>query len=502
MYFLLILFLVLQPIEVIKVMQRWEYLKTLETTCRIGSAEALDATNMDQVAGFYHLRSKFKVWVSKANCSFETYQDQAIGKPDANGSYNGNIGRVQRNELDFALVNIRTDAIPHDPGKPTAPLYSADIGIFSLKNGTEEKVTRDITSFLAMELPVLMYSFVSLFFLVPIIMLHDTQDEHEQREQLNLMSPIAFIQLYLRNFFLVLNLLLDQEQFSPRRVFAFVLSLFTSLFVLFAVHGILFSTVGANLVAKKLPATIDTLDDLLASNVTPVVITNFQEYEAIKSAPPGTKLAQLKQKIEQAAPNSTLTMNYDVTAENVGGMQGEAAAIIDSKKAILLTARYAEYASDCLCFLKDASLSSLSKRLHVSSETFAAGIFTGLMSNNIHPYTEKVLSYLITTMFETGHMQGIWSNYLRNFPDMADKYYPNMKFDGDTARCLDAHGRPDDDMMTHQPFSLAHLKGAFFICSVGLCLSNCFFFLEIIWFLSSPDGKKKRLARRPSPAPE
>lgn len=76
----------------------------------------------------------------------------------------------------------------------------------------------------------------------------------------------------------MLTLLVDQEQFSSSSLNGCITALFVSLFHLFAVQGILLNTISADLVGKKEPPVIDSLDDLIALFYTPVVIQNFPAF--------------------------------------------------------------------------------------------------------------------------------------------------------------------------------------------------------------------------------
>lgn len=424
--------------------------------------------------------------LSSANCSTNFYTETAIGTPNATGSYDGLIGLIQRDVVDFALVVVRADALPYDPGKLTAPFYSADVAVISSIRGRDVEIHNDIISFLNLDSTVMIYTFVSLFFFVTIIMTCNDFDEPTN------ISPMRTVECYSNNCRIMIYMLLNQEQFSPSRLVGFILTLSVALFSLFGVNGILLSTVGANLIAKRSPPKIDTLDQLLESPAIPTVVTNLLSWDAIKSSPVGTKVHQLKQKIDHNRPNSMFTVDFtgnQLGNEAIAQVSGQINQINEGKKALVMARAYGKYALDASCFTR--SIIDFSDRVHVSSESFAAGMFTSLMSNNIHPYIEKIVSNLYTTFLETGQNDGLWQNILPQVPDLVGSMIPGARYNSTTIQCLERNKKKEDEQF--RPLTLRHMKGAFFILLISFIGCSLVLAAEIAHKFMARDRKRRQI---------
>ena len=90
--------------------------------------------------------------------------------PDENGTYNGFLGKVQRNEVDISIYSMRTDEYAFEPGKPTSPVQASDLAIFSIKPYGEKVEARNLLSFLDLGLCIYMYLLTTCFFIAPMIL--------------------------------------------------------------------------------------------------------------------------------------------------------------------------------------------------------------------------------------------------------------------------------------------------------------------------------------------
>ena len=463
LYPLLTMFILVHLSQEIKVTERWQYLKTPVMRCTIAIADRFGPEWLKNPSG---IGGTIMKWTGKTNCSFILSELKEAGNPNSTGHYDGYVGAIQRDEFDSAIFVVRADTLPFEPGKLTPPIYSADVAILSITKGKEVSIERGVTSFLDLQLPVRIYVVFGLFFTVPLILVYD------RRHHQNIRHPVTFLKCYMHNCNTMLNLFLDQEQFSPHHLFAHVLTFTSSLFMLFAVFGILLSTVGSNMVVKREPQPIDTLDDLLASNRTALVAGTLFAGRVIESAPERTKLHQLKKRVD------SITINADDSAQINQFLSVGIQNFIDrlaNHSAVYLMAE--EWARTCMrisCFVK-GRFQGLEK-LHQSSESFASGIMTFLMSNKVHPYTEKIISYIFTTMLETGNWLALSETSKPLIPDMIG--YPGMKYDTSTLKCIDKHKEIQEQKFT--PFSIGHMDRVFALWAILSAIACLTLALELV----------------------
>ena len=107
------------------------------------------------------------------------------------------------------------------------------------------------------------------------------------------MDAFFILKKYFSNCFKVLTLFVGQEQFELSMASSYVLILSIAVFSSILVSGILLNIVGADLIVKRGPPVIDSLDDLLNSPMKPVLPKRFFSYAMAKSSPPGTKMNKL-----------------------------------------------------------------------------------------------------------------------------------------------------------------------------------------------------------------
>ena len=477
-FFLLLVSISLKSYES-KLSDKWSYLKTSDMRCILGLSASWNNSQLSSVRGLSGFIEASSKWIAKANCSVKWLKTQDVGVASPNGSYNGFIGEIQQNLVDSAWCLLRTDSLPYEPGKLTAPLLSADVGLVSFVKGDDQEIQRDVISFLELELPVWMYSLVSLFFFIPLFLVLDV------RPRRNRFQGHIFLKSYLNNCFTILILLLNQTQFSPRRLFAFVLTLAASACVLFAVTGILRNTVGANLIVKRSPHKIDSLADLFQSQVMPLVFVDLYEHQAIRQAVPGTNLYRLLQLVQEKDREQKSFINGFEEEDRkylLNKMQNDGAVL-------LLSTAFSSHLNYIACFAKGSQELSGLTNLHISSDTFAAGTMTGLMSHEIHPYVEKIISYLFITYLETDQLTAATQIIIPQIPDQAN--YDGVKYDVRTLKCIDKV--KDDEGNSFVSFSLANMAGVFKLWVLLLTLS---FFVLIVENVVSFSTRRMKITRR------
>lgn len=468
---LMLVVLIVQPIQAIRVLERWSHLKTNIMRCSIAITDAFGSAWLKSPQGQSFIRL-----ADKANCSFAFSSLKTVGEPNSTGSYNGYIGIVQRHEVDGAFIVVRVDTLPYEPVKFTPPMYAADVAILSVTKGKEVNIERGVISFLDLELPVLTYTVFALFFAVPILLVHD------ERRRKNIINPIMYVKCYLKCCEMTLNLLLDQEQFSPRHLFAYILAFTSSVFMLTGVFGILLNTLGSNMIVKREPHPIDTLNDLLMSGRTPMVSSALFAGRVIESAPEGTKLHQLRKLIKHVNANLDDKTDYDQFFAH--GIVSFTTRLTNYSAVYLLAREWASILTRLACFFKGRF--DAADRLHLSRESFASGIMTSIMSTKIHPYPEKIISYILNTVLETGQALALTQISKPELPDLLG--YPGMKYDIMTLTCIEDLREINDEKFIS--FSVQHLSHVFNVWA-SFCALGCL----ILFFESMNHDRNCKISR-------
>lgn len=449
-------------------------------TLLLGSGVIGNINGGESINSFFVTISK---WLERYNCTLKTIKYIEQGDHDENGTYNGFIGYVQRNEVDWAAIGIRPDGLPFEPGKPTPPIYAADVAIISRRNGSSSVARRKVTSFLNLDLAIYAYTFITFFFIFPMIIVLDKfLFDHKIESK-------KIINCYFDSCYRSFSLLIDYEQFNPYSLTSHVIVLFFSIFTLIAVFGFLLNTVGADLVYKKEPSVIDSFDDLINSQLQPAVLKKLAEYQLIKYSLPGSELNKLWIKMNENLDKSILDIDLENTQNALSILTKCFKQINQSEIAILINENNAKNIKTAACFMKNyPDINDIANRIHISKDLFATGIYTGLLSNNIHPLTEKLIIYLSRTMVETSLLSAVANVVKPNIPDLSP--IKGIKYDSEVIRCIEPpkeHG-----VEKYQPFGLLDLLGLFqgwFILSFSW---SSFLLIEILLKKNSHFKTRKR----------
>lgn len=371
------------------------------------------------------------------NCSMiEDKQGLWRKIPKFNETYGGWVGTIQRNKADLSLWMIRPDLVPGEPGKIGPALMSGDLVIISSLYHPEVR-RYDLTKFLDLSLFTYITMFVFIFFLVPMVYIY--AEENIMHVERHLKAP-KLLKKYIICCEKVVYLILDQEQFTATTFAGLILSFTASIFTLFIIHGFFLNTLGADLVSNRAQPPIDSLDDLLASNVTPAVVDKSFAYNVFMSAPVDTKEHQVWLRIQERMPGSVFIPTgkdpIDPINNTVRRVWSHEAVYIEIEEG----AQLFPYLT-CAGNLKE-SLGETSAGFHMSSQRIANGLMTGLFSHQIHPYTEKVLRSIMSVTFESGLTEGFLSLMRFTAPDM---WPGELRVNSRTLQCLDREPKDEPD---------------------------------------------------------
>lgn len=494
----LLIFLLNVPSSESRISSRWDHLKGPNMRCLIICSRIIAANDNE-----FNLSNKksFDPWlVGKINCSADLRSGIHHGTPDANGTYNGWIGSLQKHEDDIAFTFVRPDTVKFEPVKFTPPMMPADISILSRKTKQSFDERRQITSFLTLDICVYAYLISTCFFIFPVLY---TFFQLSRKDRL---KPKKFLKKFAGNCFRVLTVLVDQEQFEPTSMAHCVLSLSIAAFSLAAIFGILLNTVGADLVVKKEPRVIDSLDDLVDdpqfSHIRVLLLKNLYEHPLIEGSPAGSKVNKLWNRINQKSETSLLDFNRfnDQDFYNTPEYTQVMDSIIADDVAFIFVTYFAFFFEKGACYAKQLKnldkIRDIGRKMYLAKETFGAGTLNVMLSPGIHPYVENVLNYVFRTALETGLFDGYQQRILPVLPTFVPGDLP-MKYNVDLLKCAE---RIIDNEMTFIQFTLNDLSSVFQAWVISLL---AFSFLPILEMIYSYYRKKllrkcKQLKKRQS----
>lgn len=396
------------------------------------------------------------------NCSMVYVKYSTPGKPNENGSYDGLIGIVQRDEVDLAWFLIRPDSLPFEPVKFTPPATSADIVIISRKNSSLP-VTHELTHFLAFDGIIYVYILITIMFIFSIIYIWVEAFVEENTFDLKK----KFIE-YIETNIKIIQLFIGQDDLSPNTVTGIVLAFSVCLFIQIFIYGILMSTVGADLVVQITPPRIESLDDLLNSEITPVIFKKLFLLNILKASPSSGKMNKLFDKIMKNPNESLFDINVNDVSEMMPRFLSLAAEIDQSKKAIMIPNSVVETFMIFGCTLFPQKV----ENTHAGYDLFAAGTLSGVMSKKIDPYLEKVLQFQTRNTLELGVVVG----GIKTFKSDLHQSFPQLERRYDVAMIKCVEGIIDAEETVFSPFSLKDFSSLFicyfFICFVIFVISS------------------------------
>lgn len=391
-----------------------------------------------------------KVWTfHKINCSLEPVLYEP-SEANENGSYNGLIGMIQEHRQDLGFFMIRPDSLPFEPGKLTSPVFPADVTLITRRNKSRVDM-REITNFLNLDFVVYFDSFIALFFIsATLYAFAETLLRVRGRFTIK-----RFVKKFQETVWKIGTLLCDQEMFHPTTTTGQVLSFSVSIFFLITICGILLNTVGADLIAVVMPPKVNSLDDLLKGQLQPYISKNLYLYEMLRTADKGSKYNQLWNRIQS---HEGAVISFDLKSPHFMEDFNKLVDDIDSSKAafILPDAFLVEgfKSAACLYFKKMENTTK-------AEQLFAPGILTSLMSWKIHPYTEKVINYIYTTLLETQILTAAISLMKTDIQLSMYDGQRRIKYDSKIIECVNRIDRIPTQEYSFQPFQLRQMKGLF-----------------------------------------
>ena len=102
--------------------------------------------------------------MKRFNCSITYGLYDNTGEPDLNGTYDGFIGRMQRQEAEIFGITARMDSLPYEPVLFGPVAYEADSSIISRRNYSKQ-LHREIVSFVE-DIDITVYLYVAIVIII------------------------------------------------------------------------------------------------------------------------------------------------------------------------------------------------------------------------------------------------------------------------------------------------------------------------------------------------
>lgn len=442
--------------------------------CKILSSGLLERSG-EQAPIYGDFYNSMVSWIQKANCSVVSFEYKSTGLPDTNGTYDGFVGAIQRNEANSAIAVIRPDSLPFEPGIIGSTLFAADAVILSKKK-LKVQQTRDVMS-VFVDVGRLMYIYTAYVLLLTAILITVGWKMCKCKE-----SFVCCMAQSLYELFWILFGVYHPSGANKSLVSRRILLEATSLFGLAFIIGFLQNRVGSDLCVFFGEEDIQSLDDLLTDpKVRPWVSPRFFLYNILQSSKNGTKTNLLWQRIMQN-PNKSIEQKYEDQASIAISVREITSEISAGRMATLIAAPITWASRQFGCrFNRD-----LVANTTIAPETFAPGHLTTLWSHQTSKYFIRAVNYLFTTTTECGLWQGALT--VSRTGDILGAPPIN------TAAILCQEGIIDN-RLEWEPFRLKLYIGIFGLIESGWFLGFFFIVLEKLFEIYNLDRRCK-LARR------
>lgn len=241
---------------------------------------------------------------NRMNCSVLPIDLSNIGlNIDANGSYDGALGMIQRHEIDGVLYMYRSDYFTVQPGFIATFGLSTDVVI------TMQKRKYSISTLGLIQLWTSSYDTITVSYVLISIFLFLTTVSF-------CCSPSLRVSVLIRNMSGNLHrsifAIIDQENFDDVNTASNAAVLFFNLFLLFAIHGIMFGCMGADLISVTDYPVYESLDEFSnTSSVQPTVFSTLWLPAVFKRISPGSELWPLKHAVEAHRQQNMVMINME-----------------------------------------------------------------------------------------------------------------------------------------------------------------------------------------------
>lgn len=326
----------------------------------------------------------------------------SVGSYYLNGSYDGLIGSVQRNETNSFIGLVPYDSLFNEPAIfIPAPTPAFTPHIYSVKIQGGHKTDLDIlylyTNF---EIKTWIYWLIAFCITSTILVSMDLLLIREHREQAKkVFSRFCYTWWYY--FMLTMDI-------APTRVSTFlsptVLWIAIVVAVFYGIHMIFMGTLSSDLTVSEPDKWVSTLKDLLYEdqfkNFTPTVFSQMNMLNALSTARDGTEESVLYRRVVANENVSVVTFQQ---ADPMGQMMKITIELTDGKRAVIEDSSFLDM------FLRHFTCNLIPERAEniiKSNEIILGAPLAMILSHSTHPEVVKLFEYRTRTGMETGFEKG------------------------------------------------------------------------------------------------
>ena len=354
----------------------------------------------------------------RINCTLIRLPATSPGHMDANDTYDGVAGNVQRNEIDIPFFFYRTDFFPIVIGHMGTQGMPADVTIISRKYDPYTQ-TLPLMKLWASSFDILTVTYVMISVILFTSVFTLTEDLLVVKSRTRLLKRL--LKTTYINIFKVFFSFVDQENFEASSISGRIIVWFFNLFLFFFVHGFVFGSMGADLVALIDPPVINSMYEFTNTSQTqPVIIRQLFLIPLLKKAQPGTDLwhlnSVLKSKNDSNIFSFDISQSFTKVQQSLTDLLEEVMRLL---KALVIPDLIWSIGKPLLCETQP----SLARKIRHSSNLFFPGVFTSIMSLKIDPHLRQYWNYFVGTLCETRILSGTLLHVLRKLMPMTGQTY-------------------------------------------------------------------------------
>ena len=332
------------------------------------------------------------------NCSIVYQEWTSVGKVDSNGSYDGAIGYIQRNENDITGVFFSTDLFRIQPGLVVTSGLPGGAVIVSRKNET-------LTQRLAL-LRLWANSFDAItadFVLIVLFLFVAVLSFIVSKKMVSVRRWMAICR---SNWCNATMALIGHGSLDPIEESGRISVLFFNFFILFAIRGIMLNTFDADLVYEIDPPITESVDEFTNDSYTqPAVVKQLFVLEAMQQASPGSSLWRLNQIGQSHANVSIWDVDVNGDVNQLHEQVNRYVRDVHDSRSALLTAELSSVKM-ALCTLRP----EIVKHIRSSRSFRNSGPAVILMSYQVDPDLRMVHEHMISL----ARQSALWSAVINN----------------------------------------------------------------------------------------
>ena len=369
--------------------------------CRVSlpPSVALEQLQMEEHGRLFVAR------MTAANCSFVHHTWNGAGRLDANGSYDGIAGILQRDEADWTPSLFRTDFFEVDAVRLLSRGIPADIVILSRKNESYVKQLDLLTLWTSsFDWQIVWFSLVAIALTIACSTLIATAGVPQVRD---IVKRITCAVAGVASSF-VGHSSSGHTSSADRVLFSSV-----SLFALFIIQGILFGCMGADQVAVITPPAIESVDEFSLDSFTqPVILRQLFFMPMIAHAIPGSQLHNLS-RILLSRPCSLVSADLSLPVAALAEIADQhLQAVRESREAVLFPVIGYPFVKCIICRMHPEVGRGISR----SKATFFPGILSVPLSLKADPLLRQLMELLVSSLIDLGLHDGFVRYAQLRFP--------------------------------------------------------------------------------------